>query len=135
MSKSRLTQAVVLGALLAAASLATMTAVAHATSEPTLTHDSQRPPTQGQVGEAWHRRSVVVNQYPVAGDMRRPPTEGQVGEAWHPRVSVPMRPSEPTSQPGRRVAALAALAAAALAVSGGLVAKRTGWRVRPQQMT
>ena len=91
MSKSRLTQAVVLGALLAAASLATMTAVAHATSEPTLTHDSQRPPTQGQVGEAWHRRSVVVNQYPVAGDMRRPPTEGQVGEAWHPRVSVPMR--------------------------------------------
>jgi hypothetical protein len=103
---SKLLRVLALAALLAALHLAGSTAVAHANSGPA-----------------------------VIGDGRRPPTQGQVGEAWHPRVSVPMRPSEPTSQPGRRVAALAALAAAALAVSGGLVAKRTGWRVRPQQTT
>jgi hypothetical protein len=132
---SKLLRVLALAALLAALHLAGSTAVAHANSGLAVIGDGRRPPTQDQVGEAWHRRSVAANQHPVAGDMRRPPTEGQVGEPWHPRVSVPMRPDEPTSQPGRLVAALAALAAAALALSGGLVAKRTGWRVRPQQTT
>jgi hypothetical protein len=134
MSISRLTQAVVLGALLAAANLAGMTAVAHAQSEPTLTHDHQRPPTQGQVGEAWHQRPATPNQQTFAGDVRRAPTEGQVGEPWHPRQSVPMRPDEPTNQPGGLVAALAVLAAA-LALSGGLAARRASRRPRPQLTT
>jgi hypothetical protein len=67
MSKSRLTQAVVLGALLAATNLASMTAIAVAQSEPTLTHDHQRPPTQGQVGEAWHQPPAAANQSAIAG--------------------------------------------------------------------
>jgi hypothetical protein len=131
MSMSRLAQAVVLGALLAAANLAGMTAVAHAQSESTLTHDHQRPPTQGQVGEAWHRRPAATNQSAIAGHMQQPPTEGQVGEPWHPRQSVPMRPDEPTNQPGGLVAALAVLAAA-LALAGGLAARRASRRPRPQ---
>jgi hypothetical protein len=131
---SKLRRVLALKALLAALHLAGSTAVAHANGGPAVIGDGRRPPTESQVGEAWHRRPAATNQHPVAGDTRRPPTEGQVGEPWHPRVSVPMRPGEPTSQPGRLVAALAVLAAA-LAVSGGLVAKRTGWRVRPEQTT
>jgi hypothetical protein len=44
------------GVTLAVMTLAAMTAVAHAqaTDEPTSRHDTRRPPTQGQVGEAWH---------------------------------------------------------------------------------
>jgi len=131
MSMSRLAQAVVLGALLAAANLAGMTAVAHAQSEPTLTHDHQRPPTRGQVGEAWHQHRAAASRQTFAGDVRRAPTEGQVGEPWHPRQSVPMRLDEPTNQPGGLVAALAVLAAA-LALAGGLAARRASRRPRPQ---
>ena len=131
MSMSRLAQAVVLGALLAAANLAGMTAVAHAQSEPTLTPDHQRPPTQGQVGETWHQRRAATNQSTIAGHMQQPPTEGQVGEPWHPRQSVPMRPDEPTNQPGGLVTALAVLAAT-LALAGGLAARRASRRPRPQ---
>jgi hypothetical protein len=131
MSKSRLTQAVALAALLAAANLATMTAVAHAQSEPTLTHDHQRPPTQGQVGEAWHQRPPATNQSAVAGHTQQPPTEGQVGEPWHPRVSPPAPSAEPDGQPRWPVASLAVLTAA-LAVSGGLAARRASRRPRPR---
>jgi hypothetical protein len=108
-----------------------MTAIAVAQSEPTLTHDHQRPPTQGQVGEAWHRRPAATNQSAIAGHRQQPPTEGQVGEPWHPRQSVPMRPDKPTNQPGGLVAALAVLAAA-LALAGGLAARRASRRPRPQ---
>jgi hypothetical protein len=132
---SKLLRILALAALLVALHLAGSTAVAHANGGFAVIGDGRRPATEGQVREAWHRRSVAANQHPVAGDMRRPPTEGQVGEPWHRRVSVPMRPGESTSQPGGRVAALAVLAAAALALSGGLVAKRAGWRVRPEQTT
>ena len=102
MSISRLAQAVVLGALLAAANLAGMTAIAVAQSEPTLTHDHQRPPTQGQVGEA-----------------------------WHPRVSPPAPPAEPDGQPRWPIASLAVLTAT-LALAGGLAARRASRRPRPQ---
>jgi hypothetical protein len=131
MSKSRLTQAIVLGALLAATNLAAMTAVAHAKSEPTLTHDSQRPPTQGQVGEAWHQPPPATNQSAVAGHTQRPPTEGEVGEPWHPRVSSPAPSAEPDSQPRWPVASLAVLTAA-LALAGGLAARRASRRARPR---
>ena len=127
---SKLLRALALAALLAALHLAGSTAVAHANDGSAVIGDGRRPPTEGQVREAWHRRPAATNQHPVAGDMRRPPTEGQIGEPWHPRQSVPMRPGKPTSQPGSLVAALAALA-----LSGGLVARRAGWRVRPEQTT
>jgi hypothetical protein len=131
MSKSRLTQAVVLGALLATANLASMTGVAHAKSEPTLTHDHQRPPTQGQVGEAWHQPPPAANQSAVAGHRQRPPTEGQVGEPWHLRVHVPTPLPEPDSQPRWPVASLAVLTAA-LVLAGGLAARRASRRTRPR---
>jgi hypothetical protein len=131
---SKLLRILAPAALLAALHLGGSTAVAHANGGSAVIGDGRRPPTQGQVREAWHRRSVAANQHPVAGDMRRPPTEGQVGEPWHRRVSVPMRPGKSTSQPGGLVAALVVMAAA-LALSGGLVAKRAGWRVRPEQTT
>ena len=82
MSKSRLTQAVVLGALLAA-NLVAMTGVALATDESTGKQAARRPPTQSQVGEPWHLR-----------------------------VSPPTPPAEPDSHPRWPVASLAVLTAA-----------------------
>jgi hypothetical protein len=131
MSMSRLAQAVALGALLVAANLAAMTAVAHAQSEPTLTHDHQRPTTQGQVGEAWHQHRAATNQSALASDTQRPPTEGQVGEPWHPRVSPPASPAEPDGQPRWPIASLAVLTAT-VALAGGLAARRASRRPRPR---
>jgi hypothetical protein len=101
--------------------LAGMTAVAHAQAidESTSSHDTRRPPTQGQVGEAWHQPQGTADAPTVAGDARRPPTESQVGESWHHQTSVPGRPAEPGAQPGWRIASLGFLAAA-LALVGGL---------------
>ena len=127
MSKSRLARALVLGALLATTNLVGMTGVAHAKSEPAVTHD-RRPPTQGQVGESWHQRPAVTHQQTSAGDTHQPPTEGQVGEPWHPRVHVPAPPAEPDGQPRWPVVSLALLAAV-LALTGGL-AKRASHKTR-----
>jgi hypothetical protein len=63
---SKLTRTLVVGTTLAAISLAGMTTVAHAypldpgTDEPTRHH--ARPPTQSQVGEAWHQHPVTSQQ-------------------------------------------------------------------------
>jgi hypothetical protein len=121
MSKSRLVRALVLGALLAATNLASMTAVAHAQSsdEPTSKQDARRPPTQGQVGEAWHQPQVAPAAPDVAGDTRRPPTESQVGEPWRHQTDVSARSTTPDGQSGWRMASLGFLAAA-LALAGGL---------------
>jgi hypothetical protein len=121
MSKSRLAQALVLGALVAATNLAGVTAVAHAqaTDEPTSKQATRRPPTQSQVGEAWHQPQAAPAGPDVAGDARRPPTEGQVGEPWRHQTDVPERPAEPDAQSGWRLASLGFLAAA-LALAGGL---------------
>ncbi|MET0477339.1 MAG: hypothetical protein ABW222_05215, partial [Actinomycetota bacterium] len=75
MSKSRLASALVLGALLAATNLAGLTGVAYAqaTDAPTGKQAARRPPTQTQVGEAWHQHPAAANQHTVAGDPRRPP--------------------------------------------------------------
>jgi hypothetical protein len=129
MSKSRLAQALVLGALLAATNLVGMTGVAHATGGAAVLQDDRRPPTQGQVGESWHQRQTPAHQSAISGDARRPPTEGQVGEPWHPRVHAPTPPAQPDSQPRWPVASLAVLAAA-LALAGGLVANRASRRTR-----
>jgi hypothetical protein len=135
MSKSRFVQALALGALLAATNLAGMTAVAHAKSEPAVIHHGRRPPTQGQVGEPWHQRPAATNQTAIAADTRRPPTESQVGEPWHLRVSPPAPPAEPDGQrPSWPVASLVVLTAA-LAVAGGLAARRASRRARPRLIT
>jgi hypothetical protein len=98
--------------------LAAMTTVAHAQADND-GKDARRPPTQSQVGEAWHQPQVAPASADVAGDARRPPTEGQVGESWRHQTSVPRRPAEPGGQPGWRIASLVFLAAA-LALVGGL---------------
>jgi heme A synthase len=132
MSKSRLAQALVLGALLATTNLAGMTAIAHAQSEggSVVAQDDRRPPTEGQVGESWHQRPAATSQQTLAGEVRRAPTEGQVGEPWHPRVHAPTPPADQDGPPRWPVASLAVLAAV-LALTGGLVAKRASARVRP----
>jgi hypothetical protein len=131
---SKLARALILGATLAAMNLAGLTAVAQAqsTDEPTSNQDARRPPTQGQVGEAWHQPQVTPEEPTVAGDTRRPPTESQVGESWRHPTSTPVRPDEPSGQPGWLVASLGVLAAV-LALSGGLAvlaARRAGRRAR-----
>jgi hypothetical protein len=102
------TRALIVGATLAAMHLAAMTAVAHAqaTDEPTGKQAARRPPTQGQVGEAWHRPQVAPDEPAAAGDTRRPPAESQVVEPWRPQTSVPARPAEPDGQPGWHMASL-----------------------------
>jgi hypothetical protein len=113
---SKRTRPLILAAMVAALNLAAMTTLAHAqaTDQP-----ARRPPTQSQVGEAWHQPQVTAEQPTIASDARRPPTQGQVGESWHHQTSVPRRPAEPGGQPGWRIASLVFLAAA-LALVGGL---------------
>jgi hypothetical protein len=117
---SRCTRALIVGATLAAVHLAGMTAVAHAqaSDEPAGEQAARRPPTQGQVGEAWHQPQEPADWPAVAGDTR-PPTQSRVGEPWRDQTSVPGRPAEPGGQPGWRIASLGFLAAA-LALAGGL---------------
>jgi hypothetical protein len=131
---SKLARALILGATLAAMNLAGLTAVAQAqsTDEPTSNQDARRPPTQGQVGEAWHQPQVTPEEPTVAGDTRRPPTESQVGESWRHPTGTPVRSAEPSGPSGWLVASLSVLAAA-LALSGGLAvlaARRAGRRAR-----
>jgi hypothetical protein len=127
MFTSRLTRALVVGALLAATNLASMTA-AHA-NDATATNHALRPPTQDQVGESWPQRPSSSGQTAVTGNTRRPPTEGQVGEPWHPRVSTPTPPAAPDGKAHWPVASLTLLASA-LALSAGLAAKRANRRIR-----
>jgi hypothetical protein len=118
---SKRARARIIAVMLAAMTLAAMTAVAHAqaSDEPTSKPAARRPPTQSQVGEAWHQPQVAPAVPAAAGDTRRPPTERQVGEPWRDQADVPARPAEPDGQPGWRLASLGFLAAA-LALVGGL---------------
>ena len=128
---SKLARTLVLGATLAAINLTGAVAQAHSNDEATSTQDARRPPSQGQVGEAWHQAQAPAEQPTVAGDTRRPPTESQVGESWrHP--TAPVRPAEPSGLSGWLVASLGGLAAV-LVLSGGLAmlaTRRAGRRVR-----
>jgi hypothetical protein len=131
---SKLARTLILGATLAAMNLVGLTAVASAqsTDEPTSNQDARRPPTQGQVGEAWHQPQVTPEEPTVAGDTRRPPTESQVGESWRHPTGTPVRSAEPSGPSGWLVASLSMLAAV-LALAGGLAvlaARRAGRRVR-----
>jgi hypothetical protein len=117
---SKLARARIVAAMLAAMTLAGMTGVANAqaTDEPTSKQATRRPPTQGQVGEAWHQPQVAPAVPDEAGDTRRAPTEGPVGGPWT-QTSVPGQSAESGGQLGWRIASLGFLAAA-LALVGGL---------------
>jgi hypothetical protein len=118
---SKRARALIVGATMAAMHLAAMTAVAHAqaTDEPTGQQAARRPPTQGQVGEAWHPSQVASAESDEAGGTRQPPTESQVEESWRNQTDVPARLAEPGGQSGWRMASLGLLDAA-LALAGGL---------------
>jgi hypothetical protein len=136
---SNRTRTGIVGIMLAAMTLAAMTAVAHAQAadEPTGTQAARRPPTQGQVGEAWHQPQVAPAGPEVAGATRRSPTESQVGEPWRHQTDIPARSTNPDGQPGWRMASLGFLAAA-LALAGGLAvhaATRPGRSTRVGQST
>jgi hypothetical protein len=127
----------IIGATLAAMTLADMTAHAQATDEPTGKQAPRRPPTQGQVGEAWHQPQVAPAGPEEAGDARRPSTQGQVAEPWRHQTDLSARPAQPGGQPGWRLASLGFLAAA-LALAGGLAvhaATRPGRSTRVGQST
>ena len=129
---SKLARALVLGATLAAINLTGAVAQAQSNDESTSTQDARRPPSQGQVGEAWRQPQAPAEQPTVAGDTRRPPTEAKVGESWRHPASAPVRPAEPNGPSGWLVASLGGLAAA-LALAGGLAvlaARRAGRRAR-----
>jgi hypothetical protein len=116
-----------------------MTTVAHAqaTDEPTSKQAARRPPTQGQVGEAWHQPQAAPAGPDVAGDTRQSPTERQVAEPWRHQSDVSAPPAEPDAQSGWRMASLLFLAAA-LALAGGLAvhaATRPGRSPRVGQST
>ena len=134
---SKLARALVLGITLAAISLTGAVAQAQATDEATSNQDARRPPTQGQVGEAWHQPQVAAAVPDEAGDTRRSPTESQVGEPWRHQTEVSARSPTPDGQPGWRMASLGFLAAA-LALVGGLAvhaAMRPGRSTRVGQST
>ena len=132
MSTSRLTRVLMVGALLAATNLASMTAIAHANDGTPTIHD-QRPPTQATVVESWHQRPAA-GQSAAAGDTPRPPTEGQVGEPWHPRVIAPTPLAPPDGQPDWPIASLTLLTAA-LALFAGLAVKRASRNTRISHVT
>jgi hypothetical protein len=118
---SKLARVLALGAVLAAANLASMTTVAHATDHAAIVQDSQRPPTERQVEEAWRHGGVAADQRPVAGNPQRPPLERQVGECYRHRVTA-AQPAEQSGQPGWLIPAGVL---AALALGGGLAVATT----------
>jgi hypothetical protein len=141
---SKLTRTLVVGASLAAISLAGMTAVAHAypldpgTDEPT-SHHGGRPPTQGQVGEAWHQHPVT-SQQKTAQETAADTTLGRRMVARE-RFSIPNQtpahvpapaPPQPNGQPGWLVVSLGMLAAVLAVVAGlaMLAARRANRRAR-----
>jgi hypothetical protein len=131
---SKLARTLVLGAMLAAMNLAGMTAVAHAQANDE-GKDARRPPTEGQVGEAWRRRPVTSSQQAAAdAALQRQLARERfsIPSGTPAQVPDPTQSPEPSGQPGWLVASLAVLAAA-LAVSGGLAvmaARRASRRVR-----
>ena len=140
---SKLTRTLVVVASLAAIILAGMTTVAHAypldpaTDEPT-SHQVRRPPTQGQVGEAWHQHPVTSQQQ-TAPEAAADATVGRV--LARERFSIPnATPAEmpasvapkPSRPSGWLFASLGFLVAT-LGLAGGLAvraARRTRRRAR-----
>jgi hypothetical protein len=136
---SKLTRALAVGTMLAASSLAGMTTVAHAypldpaTDQPT-SHHARRPPTQGQVGEAWHQHPAS-SQPQTAGDaaLGRVLARERFSIPSWPAAQVPApAPDQPSGQPGWLVVSLGMLAAALAVVAwlAMLTARRANRRAR-----
>jgi hypothetical protein len=132
---SKLTRALVLGAMLAAMNLAGMTAVAQAQPNDPDGKLARRQATEGQVGETWRKRPVTSSQQTAAdAALRRQLARERfsIPSGTPAQVPAPTQADESSGQPGWLVPSLAVLAAA-LVVSGGLAVmavKRASRRVR-----
>jgi hypothetical protein len=132
---SKLTRALAIGATLAAVTLAGVTTVAHAqaTDEPAR-HDARRPPTQGQVGEAWHHHQVTLPEQAAADTAHRRQTaqEQSYESRTTPAQPTVPAPTQPNRQPRWLLASFGVLAVlmlvAALSVLG---VRRASRRVPP----
>jgi hypothetical protein len=123
--RSSLARLLVLAAVLAAMSLG-MTA---AYAQPLIDHDAEQAirqhqrASQDQVGtaaaeQAFRHRERASQEEPTTGAPAK--------------VTAPVRGAEPGGQPGWLMAALG-VGAAAVALLGGLAARRTGVKIRPRQ--
>jgi hypothetical protein len=130
---SKLARALVLGAMLAAMSLASMTTVAQAQVNDEGT-DARRPPTERQVGETWRKRPATSQQQTTADAalQRQLARERFSIPSGTPAQAPDPAPPESSGQPGWLVASLALLVAALALVAGLAVraAKRASRRVR-----
>jgi hypothetical protein len=132
---SKATRCLAVVATLAAIALVGTTTVAHAqTTDQPSSSETRRPPAQGQVGEAWHRRSVRSQQQ-TAGD-------AAVGRVLaRERFSIPNRapdqvpaptPTQPKGHRGWFIAFLGVLVVLMLvAALTMLVARRARRRAPP----
>jgi hypothetical protein len=131
---SKLTRASVLGAMLAAMNLASMTAVAQTQANDPDGKDARRPPTQGQVGETWRKRPDTSQEQRAAdAALRRQLARERFSVPSGTSAQVPDPvPAESSGQPGWVVTSLALLVAALTLVAGlaVLAAKRASRRVR-----
>ena len=130
---SKLARALVLGAMLSAMSLASMTTVAQAQVNDEGT-DARRPPTERQVGETWRKRPATSQQQTTADAalQRQLARERFSIPSGTPAQAPDPAPPESSGQPGWLVASLALLVAALALVAGLAVraAKRASRRVR-----
>ena len=116
---SKLARTLVLGAMLAAMNLASMTAVAQAQANDE-GKDARRPPTERQVGESWHQPQVASQEQTAAdAALRRQLARERFSIPSGSPAQVPApEPAEPSEQPGWLVASLGVLAGALALVAG-----------------
>jgi hypothetical protein len=131
---SKRTRSLILGATLAAMSLAGMTTVAQAQAN-NEGKDARRPPAERQVGESWRKRPVTPQQQTAAdAALQRQLARERfsIPTGTPAQAPAPTQADEPSGQPGWLLASLGGLAAA-LALIAGLVvlaARRAGRRAR-----
>ena len=110
---SKLARVLVLGAMVAAMTLAGMTVAQAQTSEEG--KDVRRPPTEGQVGETWRKRPVTSQQQ-TAADAAARRQLAQERSSVPGGTPAPEQVDEPSGQPGWLVLGFAVTAALALVV-------------------
>jgi hypothetical protein len=131
---SKLARVLALGALLAATTLASTTAVAYA-DDAAVTRDGRRPPTEGQVGEPDHHRQVASQQAAADAARRAALAQERYYSTWGYSNTPAPAPAKPSGQPSWLVPGLGVLAATVALATGlaVLAAKRARRRVRVGQ--
>ena len=129
---SKLARVLTIGAMLAAMTLAGMTAVAHAQADDE-GKNARRPPTEGQVGETWRKRPVTSQQQAAADTAARRQL-AQERSSVPGGTPAPVRTGEPSGQPGWLVLGFAVTAALALVAGlAVMAARRASRKVRAGQ--